>query len=66
MKLERRSTLQIWAAPALLGLLSAAGLALGLLGDGLADAFSWAGLAIPVAVCVWTVWLRRARKSHGG
>jgi hypothetical protein len=64
MNLERRSCRQIWAMPVLLGLLTAAALTIGLLGDGAADALSWVGLAAPIAVCVWAVWLRGALRAR--
>ncbi len=45
----RRST---WALPAGLAAAGSAGLVAGLLGDGLWDAAAWAGLGVPVAVCL--------------
>lgn len=46
----RRSTIEIWGAPIVIGVLSLVGLVSALLGDGIWDALSWLGLAIPVAV----------------
>jgi len=43
----------IFAVPAALGVLTAAGLMSALLGDDLWDALSWLMLAAPIAVAVW-------------
>lgn len=44
---------RIFAAPALMGLLSLVGLLSALLGDQLWDALSWATLGIPLLVIAW-------------
>jgi hypothetical protein len=50
---------RIWRAPVALGVLTAAGLAAGLLGDGVWDWMSAAALAVPVLVGVrYAVWPR--------
>lgn len=51
----RQST---FAIPALLALLSAAGLFAALLGDGAWDALAWFGLGLPVLLATWPL-LRR-------
>jgi hypothetical protein len=48
-----RSLRAIFAAPALLGVLTAAGLMSALLGDDVWDALSWLMLAAPIAVTAW-------------
>jgi hypothetical protein len=59
----RYAARQIFAAPIVLGLLSGVGLVTALVGDGPWDAVSWLGLGLPVVVCVWYGWLRKARIS---
>ncbi len=44
---------QIWAAPIVLGLISACGLIAALLFDGIGDVVSWIALAVPVVVAFW-------------
>ena len=51
---------QIFAAPILLGAVSAIGLTTALVGDGVWDAVSWLGLGIPTAAGIWYGWARRA------
>jgi hypothetical protein len=46
---------RIFAAPALMGLLSAIGLLSALLGDHLWDALSWATLGITLLVIAWYI-----------
>jgi ACR3 family arsenite efflux pump ArsB len=48
--------------PVLLGVLTAAGLVVGLLGDGWWDAVAVAGLGIPVAVGLWHMFKPAARR----
>jgi len=48
---RRRSISRIFAWPALIALLSAAGLAMGLIGDGGWDVAAWLALAAPIAAC---------------
>ncbi len=47
----------VWRIPTLLGTVSLVGLASAIFGDGLWDWVCWAGLGIPLAVCL--VKLRR-------
>jgi hypothetical protein len=54
---------RVWAMPLLLGVLTAAGLVAGLLGDGWWDALAVAGLGIPVAVGAWHL-LKPSRSPH--
>ena len=50
-----QTTRQIWAAPIVLGIVSAIGLVSALLGDGIWDALSWAALTAPIAAVLWFV-----------
>lgn len=51
---SRRQTLgQIFAAPAVIGVLSAIGLISALVGDGVWNALSWLTLGVPVALCAY-------------
>lgn len=42
-----------WFPPLAIAVISAAGMASALLGDGIWDVLSWFALALPVAVCVF-------------
>lgn len=55
----RRSIREVWGAPIAVAVISAAGLVVALLGDGLADAVSWAALGVPVAISSWVLWPNR-------
>lgn len=57
-----RTSLQIWGAPIVLGILTTIGLIAALLGDGVWDALSAVTLGIPCLVCLW-FGLRRGRKA---
>ena len=59
--MSRRPTslVRLFGAPLLIALVSLVGLVSALMGDGVADWISWAGLAIPVAVIVWARTARR-------
>ena len=59
---RRQSLSQIFAAPALVALLSAAGLAGALVGDGIWDWLSSICLAIPVAIFAVCVVRRKAAR----
>lgn len=48
-----RSLGEVFAMPILLGVLSAVGLVVALLGDDIWDAVGWVGLGIPVAVGIY-------------
>jgi hypothetical protein len=48
-----RSLGEIFAMPVLLGVLSAIGLVVALLGDEIWDAVGWVGLGIPLLIAVW-------------
>ncbi len=54
---------QIFAVPAVLGVLSAIGLVAALVGDGLWDTASWPLLGLPVAVCIWYGWMVRRLRT---
>jgi len=49
----------IFAAPAAIAVLSLVGLVSALTGDGLRDTLSWAALAVPLAVVLWALAVRR-------
>lgn len=51
--------MKVWFWPIVIGILSLAGLIIGLVFDDLGDTFAWLCLAIPVAVSAWYGWLRR-------
>lgn len=59
MSHRSRSTRQIFAWPALIALLSTAGLFAALLGDGLWDSLAWLGLGLSAALGVSGFWRRR-------
>lgn len=44
---------RLWGWPIALGVASSIGLVAALVGDGVWDAVSWAGLGLPVAVSAW-------------
>lgn len=48
---RRQTNGQIFAIPALLGVLSIIGLVSALVGDGVWDGVSWVTLAIPILLC---------------
>lgn len=50
---KRRSALQVFGVPILLGTLSAVGLLSALLGDELWDGLSWLALGVPCLVIAW-------------
>jgi hypothetical protein len=58
---KRQSLGAIFLVPAVIAVVSGAGLLSALLGDGLWDAVSWLTLAVPIAVAGWFGWLRRRR-----
>jgi hypothetical protein len=53
----------VWRIPAVLGLVSIAGLIAALLGDGLWDAFSWLALSAPLVVTIYCSCFGSARRS---
>lgn len=50
---------RIFAWPILIAVASLIGLVAALLGDGVLDALSWLGLAIPVVMVTWAMRARR-------
>ncbi|MBN9594058.1 MAG: hypothetical protein J0G36_01790 [Afipia sp.] len=56
---RRQTNGQIFAIPALLGVLSIIGLVSALVGDGVWDGVSWVTLAIPILLCEY-FFLRRS------
>ncbi|MDP2261483.1 MAG: hypothetical protein Q8J89_17375 [Caulobacter sp.] len=57
---KRHSLRHTFGAPLLIALFSTIGLVSALLGDGLRDWISWAGLAVPVVVIIWALKARRS------
>ncbi|MBP7704565.1 MAG: hypothetical protein KA105_04690 [Caulobacter sp.] len=55
-----RGFLHIFGAPIAIAAFSLVGLVSALLGDGLRDWISWAGLAVPVLVIAWALKARRS------
>ncbi|MGB7370580.1 hypothetical protein [Erythrobacter sp.] len=56
---QRTGIARVFAVPALLLLASIAGLVLGLTGDGLPDALSWALLLLPILAAIFAFAKRR-------
>lgn len=52
--------MKVWFWPIVIGLLSTAGLIIGLIYDDLGDVFAWVTLGIPVALSLWYGWWRRS------
>jgi hypothetical protein len=61
--MKPQSAKEIWTMPALLGVLSAVGLTVALVADGLGDAVSWIALGVPVAVGCWHAFRRGDRAA---
>lgn len=59
-KRSRGGFLHTFGAPIAIAAASLVGLVSALLGDGLRDWISWAGLAVPVVVIVWALKARRS------
>lgn len=58
-----RTAAQIWRMPLLLGVLTLAGLLVGLVGDGVWDLVSVAALAVPLLVGGWH-WAKPLKSPH--
>ena len=58
---EHRTVRQIFAAPALIAVLSGLGLITALVGDGVWDVVSWLTLALPIVLYVVFVEIRSRR-----
>lgn len=56
---KRHRLREIFAVPALLAVLSTAGLIIALTGDGWRDAMAWVALGIPVIAVGWAMTARR-------
>tara|TARA_R100001163_G_C4956688_1_gene122202 strand:- start:34 stop:246 length:213 start_codon:yes stop_codon:yes gene_type:complete len=65
-RVTAKTNWQIFAIPLFLALLTLVGLIAGLLGDGLSDILSWAGLFFPLAAIVWAFKYRRIAGDEGG
>ncbi|MGY3017977.1 hypothetical protein ACVWZ5_003532 [Pseudomonas sp. TE6283] len=61
MSHRSRSTRRIFAWPALVALLSGAGLFVALLGDGIWDSLAWIGLGLSAVLSLSGFWPRRPR-----
>ncbi|MCU1761788.1 hypothetical protein NTD84_18960 [Pseudomonas sp. 14P_8.1_Bac3] len=59
MKPRQSNFWKVFTAPAVIGLLSAAGLFAALLGDGVWDALSWLGLGVPAGLALRGLLQRR-------
>lgn len=55
----RPSARRIFALPLLIAVLGLVGLVSALTGDGWRDWLSWAALALPVAVVIWAIRIKR-------
>lgn len=51
--------MNVWFWPIIIGILSTAGLIVGLIYDDFGDVFAWVTLSIPVALSCWYGWWRR-------
>jgi hypothetical protein len=59
----RQSKRQIFAAPAVVGVLSAIGLTVALLGDGVWDGLSWVALVVPILLYAGFIAIGRRRQA---
>jgi hypothetical protein len=62
LRITHRTAWQVFRTPLLVGLLSSAGLAFALFGDGIWDGLSWLALSAPILLCL-IFGLRRAPNS---
>lgn len=62
LRSRRRSLTQIFAMPLALGVVSAIGLVVALVGDDLWDVLGWLGLGIPLIITTWCM----VRARHAG
>lgn len=63
MRKPASALVALWGWPIAIAVLSAAGLVVGLWGDGAWDWLAWAGLGLPTAAAVWFGWRGRAPRS---
>lgn len=59
-----RSAWQIFRMPLLVAVISAAGLAFALFGDGIWDALSWLALSLPIGLVLYYGWGARLRQAR--
>jgi hypothetical protein len=57
---RRQSLGDIFLVPAIIAVVSCAGLISALVGDDIWDVLSWMTLSVPVGVCVWYAFRRRS------
>lgn len=57
-----QSPTQIWAMPAVIGVVSLLGLCAALLADGVWDVVSWLALGIPIGVGLWFSFRSRSQR----
>jgi hypothetical protein len=63
LRRSRQSKRQIFAAPAVVGVLSAIGLTAALLGDGVWDGLSWITLLVPIMLYAGFIAIGRRRQA---
>ena len=63
-RITHRTAWQVFRTPLFVGLLSSAGLAFALFGDGIWDGLSWLALSVPILLCL-ILGLRRAPSPAG-
>lgn len=59
-----RSLSRVFIAPTIITIASIVGLIAALIGDGVLDVIGWMGLGAPVAVSLWFVYLKNARREN--
>ena len=64
LRRSRQSKRQIFAAPAVVGVLSAVGLTAALLGDGVWDGLSWITLLVPILLYAGFIAIGRRRQAR--
>jgi hypothetical protein len=63
LRRSRQSKRKIFAAPAVVGVLSAIGLTAALLGDDVWDGLSWITLLVPILLCAGFIAIGRRRQA---
>lgn len=60
---NERSLSRVFIAPTIITIASLVGLIAALIGDGFLDVIGWIGLGAPVAVSLWFVYVKNARRQ---